>query len=139
MKTIKSALMVSLIFLFSVNLNAQSLNGRSLSELSKIVTNNLQSNSEGVAESSIFVSIQFKNRYPNADNKIILNALNELATNSNSAKISYKAQLAKIYYENSELFKEIKINSIFDDQRVFEQISEKLNSVVLVSDLNLNN
>ncbi|MBI1933027.1 MAG: hypothetical protein HYS24_10875 [Ignavibacteriales bacterium] len=134
MKSIKNLIILSLVLLFSLNLNAQSINKKSLSELTKIVTQNLKSSSEGVAESSIFVSLQFKNRYPKADNKIIVDALNDLASNSNNAKISYKAQLAKIYFENPELFKDVKVNTIFDDQKVFEQISEKLNSVVLASE-----
>lgn len=134
MKKIKNAVVLSLVLLFSLNLNAQSTKEKTAEDLAEIVYGNLKSSSEGVAESSIFVSMQFKSKYPNVKNEIFVNALNDLATNSNKAIISYKAQLAKIYFENTELFKDIQIKSIYDDQKVYEQISDKLNSVVLASD-----
>ncbi|MBK8944668.1 MAG: hypothetical protein IPM32_05270 [Ignavibacteriae bacterium] len=133
MKTIKNVVIFSLVVLFTLNLNAQTKE-KSIDDLTEIVYTNLKSKSEGIVESSIFVSMQFKSKYPNIKNRIIVNALNDLATNSNNAIISYKAQLAKIYFENTELFKDIQIKSIYDDQKVYEQISDKLNSVVLASD-----
>lgn len=133
MKTIKNVVVFSLVVLFTLNLNAQPKE-KSISDLTEIVYNNLKSKSEGIAESSIFVSIQFKNKYPSVKNEIIVNALNDLAKNTSNAKISYKAQLAKIYFENIEMFNDIQIKSIYEDQKVYEQISDKLNSVVLASE-----
>ncbi|MBK7104803.1 MAG: hypothetical protein IPH62_05925 [Ignavibacteriae bacterium] len=134
MKTIKNAIVLSLILLFSINLNAQPTKSEKVKTVVANCYKSLTNDNEGVVESAIFVSIQFKNRFPEENDNIFVSALNDLAINSRNAIISYKAQLAKIYFENTELFKDIQIKSIYDDQKVYEQISDKLNSVVLASD-----
>ncbi|MFZ1290885.1 MAG: hypothetical protein WAR79_12390 [Melioribacteraceae bacterium] len=134
MKTIKAIVILTVILLFSQSLNAQPNENEKIKTVVENCFKSLTNDNEGVVESAIFVSIQFKNRFPEESDNIFVSALNDLAINSRNAKISYKAQLAKIYFENTELFKDIQIKSIYDDQKVYEQISEKLNSVVLASD-----
>jgi len=134
MKTIKNIIIFSIVTLFTLNMNAQPTKSEKVKTVVENCYKSLTNDNEGVVESAIFVSIQFKNRFPEENDNIFVSALNDLAINSRNAKISYKAQLAKIYFENTELFKDIQIKSIYDDQKVYEQISEKLNSVVLASD-----
>ena len=96
--------------------------------------NALTNGNEGVKESAIFVSIQFKNRFPNENDTKFVSALDNLASNSKSARISYKAQLAKLYFQNPQWFKNVEIKSILDEQEVYEQIAKKLNTIMFATD-----
>ena len=117
--------------LLSLNLNAQTFTGEKLESIIENCHYSLMHENIGVAEAAIFISIQFKKRYPQENDKVFLEALEELAQNSKSPVISYKAQLARIYFMNNDLFKDIEVNSIEEEQKVFGQISDRISNMRL--------
>jgi hypothetical protein len=121
---------ILLVALFSLNLNAKT----PVENLKKNCYNSLKHDNEGVAESAIFVSIQFKNRFPNENDSKFIDVLEELSIESKNSRLSYKAQLAKIYFTNMDWFKNIEIKSIEDEQKIFEEIAETISNKMFVAD-----
>lgn len=89
--------------------------------------NSLYHENKGVVESAIYVSIQFKNNFPNEDISTLLKALENIIIQNEDSKIIYKAQLAKMYIENSEWFNNIEINSIEQESKVYADIAQTIN------------
>ena len=121
------------ISLFILNIEAQPVNNKKTELISKSCYNSLTSDNAGVVESAIFISMQFKNSFPNEDDEKFIDALDDIAKNSTSPVISYKAQLARIYFKNIYLFKTIEVKSIEYQDLVFEQIAIKINSIMLAN------
>lgn len=121
------------VTLLALNLNAQSYDSKKIDAANKNCYNSLTSENQGVAESAIFISMQFKNRFPEENTNKIMSALNELANNSENPRISYKAQLAKMYFKNTNWFKNVEVKSLYEEQKTFEQIAETLNSLIVAS------
>lgn len=121
------------ILLFVINIEAQPTNEIRTKLIAKNCYESLMHHNKGVTESAIFVSIQFRSKFPNANSAEFIEALDELAKNSENPIISYKAQLAKLYFKNTELFSNIDVHSIENQQKVFEQIANKINSIMLAS------
>jgi hypothetical protein len=119
------------LLVVSSSLVAQPTENEKLNTLVENCTNALNHENDGVVESAIYVSLQFKNRYPEQNDKNFVQALDRIANTSENARVTYKAQLAKIYFKNSDWFSAIEVNSIFDEQEVFEKIAEKVNTVLL--------
>ena len=135
MKTNVKIMLISLIVLFASTINAQNSPKEKIDNFKKNCKAALTHNNSGVVESAIYVSIQFKNLFPEENDKEFVNVLNELANNSDNARISYKAQLAKLYFNNRDWFKEIEIKSINSEDEVYEEIAEKVNSIIFASRL----
>ena len=126
------------VSIFALNIEAQTaqeIKEKKNENLIKNCYNALTHSNAGVVESAIFVSIQFKNKFPDADGEELIEALDEIASESKSAKISYKAQLAKMYFNNSEWFKNVEVSSIKDEQKVYENIAETLSSIMFATDM----
>ncbi|MDX1700008.1 MAG: hypothetical protein R3250_05280, partial [Melioribacteraceae bacterium] len=109
---------------------------RRLEIVSANCLHSLRTENEGVVESAIFVSIQFKNRFPDSNDEKFVDALNELVKYSPSPVISYKAHLAKLYFESTDLFNDIDVSSILDEERVYSDISDRINRLRLSASLN---
>jgi len=77
--------------------------------------------------------LQFKNRFPEENTNKILDALDDLAKSSEIPRISYKAQLARLYFKNTAWFKNVEVKSLYDEQKTFEQIAETLNNSIVAS------
>ena len=124
-----------LLFLFLVSLitKGQELSDERLQKLKSNFYYSLTHENQGVVESAIFITLQFKDRYPNEDYSKFINALDDLVLNSKNSRISYKAQLARIFLKNTDLFKNIKITNMEDEQKTFEEISKKLNSITIAA------
>src|SRR5690554_3781268 len=105
MKTVKSiSLLFVLLFL------ATGLNFAQGPEKTKLVTvnliNSLEHEVEGVVESSIYNTLFLQKYYPDADINKVIKKLNDVAKDSESPSLRYKAQLASLYlayYNNGEL------------------------------------
>ncbi|MCL4549413.1 MAG: hypothetical protein M1495_12685 [Bacteroidetes bacterium] len=63
-----------------------------------------------IVESSLFVTLQLKDRYPQENYKKIIDRLEDLSQNGKTLAIRYKAGLATIYYKYYDQFKDIKIS-----------------------------
>lgn len=104
---------------------------------SKLVTENivesLQHDVDGVVEATIYNSLFLSKYYPDAQIGDVLDELNEIAVNSKNPTIRYKAQLAVLYltnYGNENL--DLK-NYKEDQSELFREISQRLQSSLLVS------
>ena len=92
MKTKLSIAVFSMLLLLNLTLNAQPTKEEKINNLIENCYNTLKSDNEGVKEAGIYISIQFKNRYPKLIDKKFVRALDDLASDSKNARISYKAQ-----------------------------------------------
>ena len=122
---------ILMISLLTLNLNAQTFDKERKEAAYENCYHSLKSENLGVIESAIFVSLQFKNRFPEMNTKKMVTVLADLATNSDSPRISYKAQLAMLYFKNSAWFEKVEVKTILDEQKTFEQIAETLNNSIL--------
>lgn len=125
-----------LLFAITTNVLAQ----RPLSEKTfrNVVRNALYGmNSElpAIVESSLFITLQLKSRYPNEDYKKLLGKLNELAQNGSTLSIKYKAQLASLFINYYDLFKDVTIFESENPGLSFKMISSKVEN----NSLTLNN
>lgn len=121
-----------LIFLIlSLTLEAQQKQFKKLDLIEQNCYQSLVHENRGVSESAIFISIQFKHRFPNRNDDKFIEALEELMNNSDSPIISYKAQLARLYFKSNELFTDIAVNSIYEEQKVYGEIADKINRIIL--------
>ncbi len=133
MKIKISIAVLIMLILLNITLNAQPTKEQKLNNLIENCYNALTNDNAGVQEAGIYISMQFKSRYPNLNDKEFVNALDDIASDSKNARVSYKAQLAKIYFQNPEWFKNIEIKSILDEEKVYEQISNKINTIMFAS------
>lgn len=79
-----------------------------------------------MVESSLFVVIEVKNKFPNEDYRKIIDKLNDLAENGKTMSIRYKAQLASLYYKYQDEFKEIDFKQVDNPDKCFKMISGKV-------------
>lgn len=134
----KSKIIYGLILIFTVltlNVNAQTTDKKKIKSVLRNCYAALTHDNVGVVESAIFISMQFKDKFPNENASKLLDAIEEIAEDGESPTLTYKAQLAKIYINNRGLFDDIVINSIQDESKVYSQISEKLNTIMLATSL----
>lgn len=125
-----------LIFLiFSLTLEAQTKQLKKLELIEQNCYQSLVHENRGVSESAIFISMQFKHKFPNRKDGKFVEALEELMNSSESPVISYKAQLARLYFKSNELFTDIAVNSILDEQKVYGQIADRIKRIMLAGNL----
>ncbi|MEW6701329.1 MAG: hypothetical protein AB1298_01295 [Bacteroidota bacterium] len=79
-----------------------------------------------IVESSLFLILEVKNRYPNEDYTKILDKLNELVSSGKTISIRYKAQLATLFFNYHEQFKEVKITENDNPDKYFRMIAGKI-------------
>ena len=121
------------VTLLTLNLNGQTYDSKRINAANENCYSSLKSENQGVVESAIFISLQFKNRFPEENTKNIMKALDELASNSDNPRIGYKAQLARLYFKNTAWFKNVEVKSLEAEQKTFEQIAETLNNSIVAS------
>lgn len=122
---------ILVLSVLSLNYNAKPIDDEKLEIIEKNCYHSLMHLNEGIKESAIFVSMQFKNRYPEHNDDRFIETLDELVQKSESAVISYKAYLAKLYFTNNELFNDIDLSTIMEEEKAYSEISEKINRIIL--------
>lgn len=125
-RTLAFALMLSL----TANIFAQGAKAEK-AQIEQITINSIYGmNSEysSIVESTLFVVLQVKERYPDEDYDKLIDRLNDLAVEGNTPSIRYKAQLASLYFNYYDLFNDIKITDKENPDKYFKLISEKLSS-----------
>jgi len=125
---------ILLVALLNLNIKAQQPTKEKINVLIKNCYNSLTHENQGVAESAIFVILQFKNKFPYENTAQFVEALEEIAIDSENARMSYKAQLAKIYFNNHDWFSNVEIKSIENEQKVFEEIAGIISSKMFAAD-----
>jgi len=93
----------------------------------------LNSDNLGVTESSLFVTLELKDRYPGEDYSKLIDKLDELAKEGSTLSIKYKAQLANIYIKYYYLFADISIESSDTPDKYFKLIAERVAQSSFVS------
>ena len=122
-------MVVFLLFAFSATVFAQEIKTEKfLNKAKENYMRSLESKTHGVVESSIFVLLEMKEKYPDANYKTLIEKLNELAAEGTTPMIRYKAQLASLYFDFNNMFSDLKINDT-DKQNpdsFFKKLSERL-------------
>jgi hypothetical protein len=78
--------------------------------------------------------VQLKNKYPNENYNKIIDRLEDLANGGPTLSIKYKAQLARLFFTNYNVFKGIDTSNRKSDDDVFKQIAERIeNQTVAVN------
>lgn len=70
----------------------------------------MNNNLPAIVESSLFVTLELKDRYPKENYDKIVERLEDLSKNGQTLAIRYKAGLATIYFNYYNQFKDMKIS-----------------------------
>ena len=110
------------------------LKAKKIENINANCLNSLYNENKGVVESAIYVSIQFKNKFPNENVSTFVEALERIIQENDDARIRYKAQLAKMYINNIDWFENLEVNSIEYEKEVYFAIAETLNGKLFSQD-----
>lgn len=124
----KRNLVFALMLSLTANIFAQGAKTEK-EQLNNITVNSLyglKSEINSIVESTLFVVLQVKEKYPYADYNRLIDRLNELAVEGKTPSIRYKAQLASLYINYFYLFSDIKFTDKENPDKYFKMISEKL-------------
>lgn len=133
MNTFKILVMAALVGIFSKTLFAQEQRSQEyLDKAVKAYEHSLDFKLPAVVESAIYNVIVMKQYYPKEDYSDILDMFKDLAADGKTATVRYKAQLASLYFEYPELFKNIEFEKSTENaDKYFKEISDKLVSYPL--------
>lgn len=124
---------IILLFLLS-SLFAQ--NPSKDSVFKKIVPNSLialESDVNGLVESSIYQVIKLKQYFPSADYSEIENSIVNLTKEGKTSSIRVKANIALIYLNSFDLFSELELNNYDNPDEDFKQILNKVDFLTLAN------
>lgn len=102
----------------------------------KVFPTSLQSDYQGIVESTIYNVVLLKNYFPNANYKTIVDELNSVAQGNDNPVIRYKAHLASMYLTYGSNIEITPTESGYDPEKIFRQIAEQLEKKLLVSNTN---
>ncbi len=124
--TMKS-MVVFLLLAFSATIFAQTPKNEQLLNKAKVnYLRTLNSDYNSIVESSIFITMELKNRFPEADFGKLVDKLNELAVEGNAPTVRYKAQLASLYINFHGMFSDIQFSDKENPEKYFKEISDRL-------------
>jgi len=102
----------------------------------KVCPVSLESDIQGIVESSIYNVILLKKYYPTADYSWIIDKLNEISEKNTNPSIRFKAHLASTYLNFSSLInvqpKSHKMYEV-DPEYIYKQIADQLENKLFVS------
>ena len=133
MKTKITVLLILLVVTLNVSAQEYSVSDNFLSRAEKNFIATMNSDVNSLVESAIFNMLLFKNKFPEWDFESIISKLNSLAVEGKTLPIRYKAQLASIYINYSEMFSNIKIIEKDNPTKYFRLISEKIENNLVAS------
>jgi hypothetical protein len=117
---------LALVFSASVFANGPKKDEQYINKVKSSYLKTLNSDYNSIVESSIFITMNVKNRYPSENYDELIEKLNELAVEGKTPTIRYKAQLASLYFNYQNLFEDINFTDKENPEKYFQQISEKL-------------
>ena len=124
---ISKAMVIVLMFVFSTSIFAQGPKAEQfINKAKENYLRSMDSDYNSVVESTIFVTMEMKDRYPEFDYSKLIDRFNELAIEGNTPTLRYKAQLASLYFNFYSMFSDIKIVNKENPEIFFKQISERL-------------
>ena len=83
-------------------------------------------NVPAIVESSLYVVLQLKDKFPNENYDKLIDRFDNLMNDGPTLSIRYKAQLAKFFFTNYNVFKGIDTFNKSDREEVFKQIANKI-------------
>ncbi len=86
----------------------------------------LNNDMPAIVESSIFITLELKDRYPEQNYKKIIARLDDLSRRGSTLAIRYKAGLAAIYFNFYDQFKDIKISDKENPDQYFRLITSRI-------------
>ena len=102
----------------------------------KVCPASLDSDIQGIVESSIYNVILLKKYYPTADYSSIIDRLNEISEKNTDPSIRFKAHLASTYLSFSSLINvQPKTHKMYeiDPEYIYKQITDQLENKLFVS------
>ena len=99
----------------------------------EICSVSLNSEIQGIVETSIYNVILIKKYYPSAKYSSIIDKLNEIAEENIDPSIRFKAHLASVYLNFSDIISIEPAFNIYDREYIFKQITAQLEKNLLVS------
>jgi len=94
----------------------------------KVFPPSLESDYQGIVESTIYNVILLKKYYPTENYSVFIKKLNEIAEENTDPGLRYKAHLASIYLTFSNMIDIEPKNHAFEREYLFKQITEQLES-----------
>jgi hypothetical protein len=94
----------------------------------KQVVYSIDNSIPAIVESQIRVALELKNSYPNENLSKVVDKLDDLASNGASASIRYKAQLARIYFNYFNQFKDLDTSNSENPEQIFRMIANRIES-----------
>ena len=135
MNTFKIMIMAALLGIFTKTAFSQEQKSQEYLEKAIVAyEHSLDFKMPSVVESAIYNVIVMKKFYPDEDYSDLVDTINDLVADGKTPTLRYKAQLASLYFEYPQLFKNIEFkNTKEKPEFYFKQISEKLveNSLAL--------
>lgn len=130
----KLAALIVLLFAFATNLTAGQTTNETFIKRAKInFLHSMNSEYNSIVESSIFISMDMKKRFPNEDYDIFIDKLNDLAIEGRTPTVRYKAQLASLYFNFFNMFSDITIDSKSNPEIFFKSIADRLSDNNIVA------
>ncbi len=117
---------LALVFSASVFANGPKKDEQYINKVKSCYLKTLDSDYNSIVESSIFITMELKSKYPSENYDELIDRLNELAVEGKTPTIRYKAQLASLYFNYQNLFDDIKFTDKENPEQYFLKISEKL-------------
>lgn len=96
----------------------------------QVFPKSLDSDYQGIVESTIYNVILLKKYYPNENYSVFVKKLNEIAEENTDPAIRYKAHLASTYLTFSDMIQVEPKNHSFDREYLFKQITDQLENKV---------
>lgn len=97
------------------------------------ILHNLDSNINGIVESTLFGIMLMKKNYPDQDYTKLSEAVQSLSANGHTAEIRVKAQLCSLYLDFTGWFSDIDFSDKSNPHKYFAQISERIQTNLLTS------
>jgi hypothetical protein len=94
----------------------------------KVFPASLESDYQGIVESTIYNVILLKKYYPTENYSVFIKKLNEIAEENTDPGLRYKAHLASIYLAFSNIIDVEPKYHVFEREYLFKQITEQLES-----------
>jgi hypothetical protein len=96
----------------------------------EVFPKSLDSDYQGIVESTIYNVILLKKYYPNENYSSFVKKLNEIAEESTDPSIRYKAHLASTYLTFSDMIQVQPKDHVYEREYLFKQITDQLENKV---------
>lgn len=135
MKSVFKCFVFSFLVLSIFQVNAQQvvLKDEQLKSAKVNILHNLESDVNGIVESTLFGIMLMKKYYPDQDYSQMKNEVYLLSSEGNTAEIRVKAQLTAMYLDFTSWFSDVDFADKDNPHKYFAKISERIQTNLLTS------